>query len=323
MKKKITIAGFLLGSINFFYFYLLLSLILYFFYHKNILSVQINISTFVYLMLCYLLFTLYSIFELRKIIKNFAKFIKTPYTNKVLELIEFIIFSIIILLLFYFVLKIKLTEIYLVKSTIYILFFLIIGSISFKKIFCFFSNIIILNLFYDYYSHDYVDDNKIYRIYEFDDFLEKSHELINQAKRFGLNLGIIVLYFNNLDKFKDFQYQKFLRKQINFILVENSRNYEHWGRSKEKDIYIKIVEIKDKDDLIETTERFFSMLKQHQFYVLNKPVTLDFKMLGVYLKKEYFESNDINLMDEFLLIVKQDFEVIRRMEEDLKIIELE
>ncbi len=323
MKKKITIAGCLLGIINFFYFYLLLSLILYFFYHKNILSAQINISTLIYLISSYLLFTFYSIFESRRIIKNFAQFIKTPYTNKVLELIEFIMFSIIILLLFYFVLKIKLTEIYLVKSTVYILFFLIIGSLSFKKIYCFFSNIIILNLFYDYYSYDYIDDNKIYRIDEFDDFLDKSQELINQAKRFGLNLGIIVLYFNNLDKFKDFQYQKFLRKQINFILIENSRNYEHWGRSKEKDIYIKIVEVKDKDDLIETSERFFSILKQNQFYILNKPITLDFKMLGVYLKKDYFESNDINLMDEFLLIVKQDFEVIRRMEEDLRIIEIE
>ena len=114
-----------------------------------------------------------------------------------------------------------------------------------------------------------------------------------------------------------------MRKQINFLLINNSRNYESWGRSKHKNFYIKILEVNDKNDVVEACERFFSLLKQHNFYVLNKKVEMNLKMLGVFLKKKYFESNELNLMDEFLLVLKQDFELVRRMEEDLKIIELE
>jgi len=106
-------------------------------------------------------------------------------------------------------------------------------------------------------------------------------------------------------------------------LIENSRNYEHWGRSKDKDVYIKILEVRDKDEIMTTSERFFSLLKQHAFYILNKPYKLEFKMLGVYLKKSYFEENELNFMDEFLLILRQNMELVRRMEEDFKIIELE
>lgn len=323
MKKKITIAGILLGTMNFLYLYFLFTLVLFIFYKTSIFSSQIKLLNIFIIAGCFLFFLGYSIIKINKISKKFNRFIKINTSNKIFELFEFLLFSVIISVLFYLIFKIELSNNYLLESSVFVLIFLIAGSIAFDRIFYFFSNIILYNFFYSYYTLHYADENKIYRIYDYEDFLERARELINQTQRFKLNMGFIILYFSNLDNNKSFQYQKFLRKQINFLLIENSRNYEHWGRSRDKNIYIKILEVSDKDALLEACERFFSLMKQHQFFVLNKSVEVNFKMLGVYLKQSYFDSNEISMMDEFLLILKQDFELVRRMEEDLKVIELE
>ena len=323
MKRKSLIAGFFLGFIVFLHLCFLLALTLHFFFNKNIFLSQFTSDNLFYMITGFLLVIFFSALKLHKIINNFNELIDYAEKNRLIEFIEFLFFSILMVLLFILILRLNLSQKELLKNGVFILLFLVFGSMVFNKIFEFFISIMLLNILYPDTIGSTIALGKEYSISNNKEFLEKSRALMNQAKRFNFDLGIIVLYFPDMNKIQDVQHNRFLRKQLNFLLLQHSRDYEPWGITGDKDLYVKLISARNKGEIINASERFFSVLKQHPFYILHKPVQVDFKMLGVYLRKSDLESDELDFVDEFLLILNQNYEMIKEMDEDLKIIDIE
>jgi len=323
MRKKYIFGGLLLGAVIYLYLLFLLSLSLFLFSHQNIISGLWNQKDLFFAGIGLLLIMIFSVFRLYAVIKSFNNLINYAEKNRINELMELLLFSALLVFLFYILQRENLFLIQPRQSAVLILVFIVFGSFSFKKIFDIFTGLLLLNVLYPDSIGAASAPGKEYQISGNKEFLEKAKSLINQAKRFNFDLGIIILFFPEMNSKKDINHQRFLKKQVNFLLLQNSRNYEPWGIEDNNELYVKLITVKNKKEVINASERFFSIIKQHPFYILHKPIKMDFRMLGVYLKKSRFDTDKLNFINEFLLILNQNYELIRSMEEDLKIIDVE
>ncbi len=142
---------------------------------------------------------------------------------------------------------------------------------------------------------------EIYKIYTLKEFMNNIEPILNHSLRFNLKPGFIIIHFSNLtDIEKNFKKNelKFIRKQINFLLTNNSRDYEPWGRDESKTVYVKILETKNEKETELAGIRFYNIIKNHDFYIYEKKVDINFKIISIIIK-------DINLKESNVLEIKE------------------
>lgn len=320
MKKKFIFAGIILGIIHFLYFYFLLYFNLYLFYPQVLHSAYITNVNIIYFVFPLIIFIAYALFIIAKQTNKTSSFFHESHKKKFLGLFEFIGYSILLFILLYLIFKISFFYKDLIFLLLFLPFFIFFSNIAINNISISLARIILLNIFYSESGFEFSDNTEILKVYEYDEFSTKTRELINQSQRFKLNTGFIIIYSQDLEKSSN---QKFLNAQINFLLTESSRNYEPWGKTENDTIYVKAIEIKDKNELIKTSERFFSLLSQYQFYSVYTPTTLKFKILCLLITNDYFKSNKLNSIDEIFHILTDNFKTIKAMKQEFKIIEIE
>ncbi len=151
------------------------------------------------------------------------------------------------------------------------------------------------------------EDNsyKGYKIYENYEFIIEIRKFFKQAIRTGYNAGIIFISYNiegvNLTKNEE----SFIRKQLAFTLTEKTREYEPVGRFKEKNVFIKVFLVRDKEEFTKALERIKAVLKSSEFIIYDYVLKPDFIYRGIYirLKKKIFtdrqlETNIIKLLNQ-------------------------
>ncbi|MDD5067168.1 MAG: hypothetical protein PHF84_08990 [bacterium] len=320
MKFKNIIIGLLLGLINYLYLSFLFMLTFHYLFRHPFSRFPGPKTSLLLGILTPAIFIIHSLIYCRKISGQEDKFVKRTYKKRIMEFLEFLLHSLLIIGLIFLLLGISKDNSLPFLSAVLLL--LLLSSISLSKIFLFFYHIIFTNIFFMAYENFVSSVHKLYKIYEYNEFLVKAQEIINHARRFNLHIGFILLYLPDLLKIADPGHQKFLRKQINFLFTENSRNYEPWSRSPEKNIYLKLLETKSQNEFMEAAERFFTIIKQNQFFILNQQVDLKTKMLNIYLDESYLNSEQNNISETFLPLLNQNLELLKTMKEEVKILVL-
>ncbi len=166
--------------------------------------------------------------------------------------------------------------------------------------------------------------NKIFTIYNFNEFVDITESIINQSKRLNLNTGIILLYIKNMEQLSrnlKEQEMSFLRKQIMFLLSQNSREYEPWGRTDDKMVYMKSVQYKSKVELELASKRFFSLITRHNFQIYDKQVEVKFCMLTYRYDDKKIVMDDETLHSKVREVIISLIEYVKRMKKDFEIIE--
>ncbi|MBN1899604.1 MAG: hypothetical protein JW827_12585, partial [Spirochaetes bacterium] len=68
-----------------------------------------------------------------------------------------------------------------------------------------------------------------------------------------------------------------------------SREYEPWGRTPEKDLYMNLMQLKFDFEMKYAAERFLDLINNYDFLVYNKKVRLDIRILAYSCDTQKFE----------------------------------
>jgi len=164
-------------------------------------------------------------------------------------------------------------------------------------------------------------ENKIYDILEEKEFKRELILSVKQSRRLGVKTGVILFHYNITEQL-NIQEEKFIRKQIMFLLYQNSREYEPIGRNKDKNVYFKVIQYKDKLEFEYAVKRFHKILLSHNFMIYNKNLTFQIKILGI-SGKLFEKFNDVELNQEIgnilysavqkLKLLKRNFLIVDRL----------
>jgi len=317
--KKIVISFF---ASLFIIFYLLFVFFSAFKFLKNKIIVNFSFGIISWLILIASFFLIFSYFyaKFSKILRDFNQVYIYVKKNKFIEFLKFLLFSFLFIIIVYlftdFILK-ESKEFFLPLN---ILLFLI-GAIIFYQLLDFFLELSIINYFDVFNLRTIIQRNEQYKLLTYKEFLVKLTEFINQSKRFNFMIGIIVLYIKPLRVMKG-MYKELLTNQLNYLLLQYSRNYEPWCSYQTENIYLKLVGVNNKKDIKNVIERFYSILDSHKFYVLNEEVKMKYKIFGIAISMSFFKDKIIRTGEEFINILKENIEQIVHSEEEFKVIEL-
>ncbi len=219
MKIREILSGTALGLINFIYFIFLLLTPLYLFYKNTIPMATPTSFILIYFIAALSLFLIYGILYTKKNIEELNHRTSKKTKNNFIILIEFVLYSLLIMFLSTLFLQIYFKRSNLVSLLLTLLIFSIISSLAIKKIITFFSHIISLQFFIQFYKKYGIRLTGYYKIFTYEEFIDKIQETFNHAKRFNTNMGLIFIYFYDLEKVFSDSEEKFIHKQIHFLFI--------------------------------------------------------------------------------------------------------
>jgi GGDEF domain-containing protein len=152
----------------------------------------------------------------------------------------------------------------------------------------------LFNFFIDRSKSQTGRERHVYRLLEADDFLVHAENTLNQCRRLKIGFGLLCLRIRNV---KDIERtygprgSSFLRKQFIFLLSENARNYEPWGRSAEKDTFLNVLQVRDAEELKLAELRFKDLLEKHVFTIFDKDIKPSIVFSSLFLETSVFHSS--------------------------------
>lgn len=323
MKARTLLTGLILGLFNFIYLAFLLLLALTAATRQPVLlSAFLQGEYALYSLASVIFILIFSQAYAALYLKDPAVFLQKPGKKKLPDLAGFLFFSLLLTMLFAVFFRTGAAGGPYPHPLFLALPFLMLGSWALRGILRFFSGMILFNLFFPLYQNTNQADRQLYRIYGYDEFVVKAIEIANHARRFSLSVGFIILYIPDLAVLEDPKHRKFIRKQLNFLFTENSRNYEPWSRSAEKDLYLKILETTNRNEFMEAAERFSSIFRQNQFYILNRPVALKVKMLHLFLDNSFLRENENRGPLDLFAFLRENCDLLKSMNEEVRLIDL-
>lgn len=150
------------------------------------------------------------------------------------------------------------------------------------------------NFFFDRSKTQTGKERHVYKLLEADDFLVHAENTLNQCRRLRLGFGLLCLRIRNVKEIERTYGQRgsgFLRKQFIFLLSENARNYEPWGRSTEKDTFLNVLQVRDAEQLKLAELRFKDLLEKHVFTIFEKDVKPNIVFSSLFLETSAFYSS--------------------------------
>ncbi|GEM_PF-4981577 len=209
---------------------------------------------------------------------TYAKFFTAQTSNAVKinfkELLFFLLYSVLLfclislsLIIAFDIKRFMLTKLVIVT----LLYFLSLYPLL--QIGNFLLRLFFFNFFFDRTKTQLAKERHVYKLLEADLFLEHAENTLNQCRRYNMGLGILalrVLNENDIETTYGTRGSGFLRKQFIFLLSENARSYEPWGRSEDKNIFINTLQVKDGEHLKMAELRFKDLLERHVFTIFDK-----------------------------------------------------
>jgi len=111
-----------------------------------------------------------------------------------------------------------------------------------------------------------------YPIISLEEFIDEAGQLLSQAGRHNLKLGLFAIDVAGLLELAadDSRARTFLRKQLIFLLTDNARRHEPWTRTPEKDIYINVMLLNSETEFDLAATRFLELLGKYEFTAYEK-----------------------------------------------------
>jgi hypothetical protein len=110
---------------------------------------------------------------------------------------------------------------------------------------------------------------------EKNEFIRECLNTASRSDRYKLATGFLgfrILNTGELEQDLGPEGMTFLSRQIVFLITQNSRTYEPWMRTQEKDIYINVMQFRSAQELAFAEERFKKLMLEHDFTVLDRSI---------------------------------------------------
>lgn len=230
-----------------------------------------------------------------------------------------LLFYLVVIFLKYFIFT---SKTYLLKIVSILTGFIIIIYPT-LKILEFILKLVFINLFAHKLERGVSDTEHVYKIYDINDFIKECGVIINQSQRLGINAALIGIYIKNMHDIEErfgIKGAKFFRKQLIFLLTQNSRIYEPWGRVSEKSLYLKLIQIKTEKELRFAAKRFLELIKKYKFWVYNNEIIPEVKILSFYLKFNTIHTSVIEIREKVKILINKLTEKIKLQRKELVIL---
>ncbi len=213
------------------------------------------------------------------------------------EILFFILYFLILLLLITLSLRIIDNKSYLFTKVIIITLLFFLSIFPLIQMGNFLIRLFLYNFFYDRSQTTLSNDSHVYRILEYEDFQKHCLNTLNQCRRYKNNMGLLTMYLVNLDEVEHVYGPRgagFLRKQFIFILSENARSYEPWGRTKGKDVLMNSLQVNNETELTKAEFRFRELIDRHIFTIFNKDIKPEIRLQSLFIETQKIQNTPEN-----------------------------